>query len=108
MGYYKKHIFFCLNQRTGEKKCCYSNETEHLFLYAKQYLKQIDTEKRLKTRINKAGCLGRCQEGPLLVIYPDGIWYQFKNENDIQEIIEETIVKGKVVTRLLLKEKEEE
>lgn len=102
MRYYEKHIFFCLNQRANEKKCCFTNDTESLFSFAKQYLKQIDHDKKLKIRINKAGCLGRCQEGPVIVIYPDGIWYRYENEDDIKEIIEKTVLNNMLVERLLL------
>jgi (2Fe-2S) ferredoxin len=52
-------------------------------------------------RINRAGCFDRCGEGPLLVIYPEATWYNFVDEQDIDEIIESHIQQGKVVTRLL-------
>ena len=44
----------------------------------------------------------RCQDGPLLVIYPDDIWYRYIDRNDIDEIINEHIVKGNIVKRLLV------
>jgi len=51
-------------------------------------------------RINRAGCFDRCDEGPLLVIYPQAIWYTFIDNDDIDEIIESHLINGKVVERL--------
>jgi (2Fe-2S) ferredoxin len=54
-------------------------------------------------RINAAGCLDRCELGPTLVIYPDGIWYRFASESDVDEILETHIKNKGRVERLLLK-----
>jgi (2Fe-2S) ferredoxin len=51
-------------------------------------------------RVNKAGCLDRCTEGPVLVIYPDNIWYKYESEEDIDEIIASHVVNNKIVQRL--------
>lgn len=53
-------------------------------------------------RVNSSGCLGRCKDGPVLVIYPDGIWYTFGVEDDVREIIQEHIMRGHIVKRLRL------
>jgi len=53
-------------------------------------------------RINSAGCLNRCELGPVLVIYPEETWYTFVDKEDIDEIIDEHLVKGNVVERLLV------
>ncbi len=53
-----------------------------------------------KIRINSAGCLDRCDDGPVLVIYPEGIWYSFVDESDLDEIIESHLKNGQVVERL--------
>ncbi|NBQ00230.1 MAG: (2Fe-2S) ferredoxin domain-containing protein, partial [Proteobacteria bacterium] len=50
--------------------------------------------------INKSGCLDRCELGPIMVIYPDGIWYSFKNSKDIDEILNSHLLNNKVVERL--------
>ena len=55
-----------------------------------------------KTRINRAGCLDRCELGPLLVVYPQAVWYTFVDNADIDEIIESHLVNGKVVERLVV------
>ena len=51
-------------------------------------------------RINKSGCLDRCSEGPLMVVYPDAVWYRYIDEKDIDEIIESHIIKHEEVIRL--------
>ena len=55
------------------------------------------------TRINSAGCLDRCELGPTLVIYPEGVWYGFNTTADIDEILDTHLVKGGRVARLLLR-----
>ena len=47
-----------------------------------------------------AGCLDRCDEGPVLVVYPDETWYTYVDTEDIDEIISEHLVNGRVVERL--------
>ncbi|SFM59079.1 (2Fe-2S) ferredoxin [Ectothiorhodospira mobilis] len=51
-------------------------------------------------RVNSAGCLDRCGEGPVAVVYPEGVWYTFADEHDLEEIIQEHLVHGRVVERL--------
>jgi (2Fe-2S) ferredoxin len=53
-------------------------------------------------RINRAGCFDRCGEGPLLVVYPQAVWYQFVDNDDIDEIIESHLLNGKIVERLVV------
>jgi (2Fe-2S) ferredoxin len=65
--------------------------------YAKQRVKDL---KLKKVRVNNAGCLNRCNLGPMLVIYPEGIWYRYDSTQDIDEIIESHLIQGKVVERL--------
>ncbi|KGM08052.1 Ferredoxin, 2Fe-2S [Methylophaga thiooxydans] len=65
--------------------------------YAKQRVKEL---KLKKVRVNNAGCLNRCKLGPMLVIYPEGIWYRYENKEDIDEIIESHLIQGEIVERL--------
>ena len=51
-------------------------------------------------RVNSAGCLDRCEAGPVCVIYPEGIWYTYVDESDVDEIIESHLLGGKPVARL--------
>ncbi|MEQ8508128.1 MAG: hypothetical protein RIF37_17475 [Rhodospirillaceae bacterium] len=56
-----------------------------------------------RVRVNAAGCLDRCELGPVMVIYPDGVWYRYENETDVDEILSSHIKNGIVVERLKLK-----
>jgi len=57
-----------------------------------------------KVRVNTSGCLDRCELGPVCVVYPEGVWYSYVDEEDIDEIIDSHIVNGKPVKRLMLRE----
>ena len=58
-----------------------------------------------RIRINASGCLDKCELGPTVVIYPEGIWYTIKSEEDVEAIINEHILKGKTVKHLLMARK---
>jgi (2Fe-2S) ferredoxin len=100
MSYYDKHIFFCLNDRGENQTCCNNFGANKLQKYTKDRLKKIKVSSLGKIRVNRAGCLSRCDEGPVLVIYPEGVWYQYIDQSDIDEIIESHIIGNKVVKRL--------
>jgi (2Fe-2S) ferredoxin len=103
MSYYKHHVFFCLNQREGGKACCADHNASKLQEYAKARVKALGIAGPGACRINKAGCLDRCEEGPVLVVYPQETWYTFVDEHDIDEIIQEHLIAGREVARLKLK-----
>jgi (2Fe-2S) ferredoxin len=100
INYYQHHVFFCLNQRPESEACCQDKGAEAAFNYMKSRIKILCLNGKGKVRINRAGCLDRCSEGPLMVIYPQAIWYTFVDNADIDEIIESHLLKGKVVERL--------
>ncbi|ADE13045.1 (2Fe-2S) ferredoxin domain-containing protein [Sideroxydans lithotrophicus] len=101
MSHYDKHVFFCVNQRPAGEDCCNNHDAQAARDYVKDKVKQlgISTEKH-QVRINSAGCLGRCELGPVLVVYPDAVWYTYVDRSDLDEIIEEHIRNGRVVERL--------
>ena len=68
--------------------------------YAKKRMKEMGMTGEGKVRVNKSGCLDRCEEGPTCVVYPEGIWYTYVDEEDIDEIIDSHLVKGVPVERL--------
>lgn len=101
-NYYQKHVFFCMNQRDDGQSCCAAQGAQAAQEHAKRRIKQMDMNGAGKIRINKAGCLDRCSEGPVLVVYPQGTWYTFVDQEDIDEIIDVDLIGGKVVERLKL------
>ena len=66
----------------------------------KQKIKALDLNGAGKIRINQAGCLDRCDEGPVMVVYPQATWYTWVDQSDIDEIIDVDLVGGGVVERL--------
>ncbi len=100
MSYFKHHVFFCCNQREPGDTCCNDRGASDMQTYAKDRIKQLGLKGKGKVRINKAGCLDRCDEGPVLVVYPEAVWYTFVDKSDIDEIIDEHLVGGRVVERL--------
>jgi (2Fe-2S) ferredoxin len=99
-AYFQHHVFFCINERNDGRACCADRNAQALQEYAKKRLKTLDMNGPGKIRINKAGCLDRCEEGPVLVIYPEGIWYTYIDEEDIDEIVDSHLIAGKPVERL--------
>lgn len=100
MARYQRHLFVCLNEREPNhpKGCCLhkgSAEIRDAFKaeFKKRALSSI-------VRANAAGCLDACEYGVTVVIYPEGIWYGGVTKEDVEEIVERTIVNGEVVQRL--------
>ncbi len=98
--YFKHHVFFCINERSDGRACCADRGAKAAQEHAKQRLKKLDLNGAGKIRINKAGCLDRCEEGPVLVVYPEGVWYTYVDNEDIDEIVDAHLVGGKIVERL--------
>jgi (2Fe-2S) ferredoxin len=102
MSYYERHVFFCCNQRdpSDARGCCNGKGASALRDYAKGRVKELGMAGAGKVRINQAGCLDRCEEGPCVVVYPDAVWYTYVDRGDIDEIIEEHLRHGRIVDRL--------
>ena len=99
-SYFSHHVFFCLNERKDGRQCCADANAEKLQTYAKSKIKSLNLSGAGQVRINKAGCLDRCEHGPVAVVYPEGIWYTLVDEHDVDEIITSHIQNGKPVERL--------
>ena len=75
---------------------------EAAFDHMKSRVKKLKLNGEGKVRINRSGCLDRCELGPVMVVYPQAVWYTFVDNDDIDEIIESHLVNGKVVKRLVV------
>ena len=100
MNYYERHVFFCCNQREAGAQCCNNHGSQTVREYAKDRVKQLKLNGQGKVRINQSGCLDRCELGPVMVVYPEAVWYTYVDKEDIDEIIDEHLRHGRVVERL--------
>lgn len=100
--YYRAHAFVCINEREPghPRGCCREKAGEELWDYMKKKATGLGLGKDV--RVNKAGCLDRCELGPVLVIYPEGVWYAVKTKADVDEVLQTHLVEGKRVQRLML------
>lgn len=99
--FYERHVFCCTNTRPDghPRGCCSAKGAEKLRAHMKNQAKRMGLD---AVRINSAGCLDRCELGPTLVIYPEGVWYTYRDAADIDEILAVHVRDGGRVTRLML------
>lgn len=99
--YYRCHVFCCTNERPAghPRGCCADKDSVKLRTYLKNRAQQAGID---GIRVNAGGCLDRCELGPVMVIYPEGVWYRYDSRADVDEILERHIRKGERVERLML------
>lgn len=97
--FYRFHLFFCINQREGGSACSNFGSSA-MREHAKQLCTELGLSKHGRVRINTSGCLGRCERGPVIAVYPEGVWYTYVDADDVNDIIHEHVVGGRVVERL--------
>lgn len=102
MSYYKRHIFFCTNIRAEgtDRPSCGRCGSAEMRAFAKQRVKELGLAGKGGVRVNTAGCLDRCEEGPVAVVYPEGTWYTYVDEEDVEEIIISHLRDSQEVDRL--------
>lgn len=102
MSYYRRHVFFCVNDRgpDAERPSCNRCGAAEIREYTKKKVKELGLSGEGGIRINQSGCLDRCEEGPTCVVYPEGVWYTYVDESDVDEIIESHLLNGDPVERL--------
>ena len=99
--YFEAHLFVCCNRRPDghERGSCAAKGSEKL----RDYMKARAKEMGLKNlRVNSAGCLDRCELGPCLVIYPEGVWYKIATTSDVDLVLEKHLRDGGRAEALLL------
>ena len=99
--FYTRHVFCCINERDAGhlRGCCLEKSSAELRGYMKEACRRLG---KRTVRINNAGCLDRCELGPTMVIYPEGVWYTYSTEADIDEIVQTHLIEGGRVERLIL------
>lgn len=99
--FYTRHVFCCTNVRPDDhhRGCCSAKGAVGLRNYLKARAKELGLE---RVRVNASGCLDRCELGPTMVIYPEGVWYTYRTPEDVDEILERHVMNGERVQRLML------
>jgi len=98
----KHHIFVCTSSRANgqQKGFCHSKEGVNIM---SKFMEEIE-ERDLggEVFLSNAGCFGICEKGPIVIVYPDNIWYGSVTPDDVLEIVEKHIEGGSAVDRLLI------
>lgn len=120
MPAFTHHLFVCCNQRScdhprgscdpdggGKLRAAFkASLKKHADASAQQDSSDGNTEAQIVVRANSAGCLDQCELGPVVVIYPQGIWYGRVTLDDVDRIVQETVIAGRVLPDLLLAPKD--
>ncbi|MBU6498065.1 MAG: (2Fe-2S) ferredoxin domain-containing protein [Rhodospirillales bacterium] len=99
--FYDAHLFVCCNRRPDghARGSCAGKGAEKLRDYMKARAKELGLS---RLRVNSAGCLDRCELGPCLVIYPEGIWYKIETTGDVDEVLQRHVRDGGRATALMM------
>lgn len=94
MGQYDRHVFVC----TSGDDCPKGGDVEQFVKYLRGEVAKAGRHQDV--RINKAGCFSQCGHGPMIVVYPENVWYAGVKESDLPEIVQSHILGGTPVERL--------
>ncbi len=99
--YFDFHVFVCTNRRPdGHKKgSCAERGSEKLRDYMKARARELGLA---RVRINTAGCLDRCEQGPTIVVYPEGIWYHIGSPADVDAVLQRHLAEHGRASELML------
>ena len=99
--YFEAHVFVCCNRRPDghPRGSCAAKGSEALRDYMKARAKELGLA---RVRINTAMCLDRCENGPSVVIYPEGVWYTVATRDDADAVLERHLQAGGRVRELLM------
>jgi (2Fe-2S) ferredoxin len=99
--FFDAHVFVCCNRRPDghPRGSCAAKGSERLRDYMKARAKELGLK---RMRVNTAMCLDRCELGPCVVIYPDGVWYRVGSTADVDAVLERHVAAGGRVPELML------
>ncbi len=104
MPAFERHVFVCHNNRPAgaPRTSCTADGKSDLHTQLQTLSKEAGLAGRV--RINKSGCLDQCEHGPMVVVYPEAVWYGNVQPQDAADIVSEHLVGGRPVERLRVAE----
>jgi len=97
---FERHALFCVGE-----KCCSLAENETVWDALKEHTSQLAQQGKQVYR-TKVGCLRVCQQGPIMLVYPEGVWYRNVNLSNLKRIVDEHFVAGRIAEDLVFAKSE--